>query len=302
MLWVSDFTYVATWQGFVHVAFVIDAFARRIVGWRVSRTAHAGFVLDALEQALHERRPVQGGGLVHRSDRGVQGGFKRSSQHLDGGACDGYAEATFGSGGARRVALAGPARGGAARGPAAVLDRDCGGAVQRGRGARRRGVAGRGGTMVPGGGRHAPSDPCASGQAALWAIPVLRGPGGDRTVACAGAWGSGGCPAAGAGGIDDLARATAQRRDARRRAGVPGHDGAVACRAGGAAPEAGEAGDAPGAEGVCARSDGGCRDLSGRGCGTRTGGAVEGPAAWTEAASALGERMEPAADLAAAAA
>ena len=71
-LWVSDFTYVATWQGFVYVAFVIDAYARRIVGWRVSRTAHAGFVLDALEQALHGRRPVQGSGLVHHSDRGVQ--------------------------------------------------------------------------------------------------------------------------------------------------------------------------------------------------------------------------------------
>jgi transposase InsO family protein len=68
----SDFTYVATWQGFVYVAFVIDAYARRIVGWRVSRTAHAGFVLDALEQALHERRPLQGGGLVHHSDRGSQ--------------------------------------------------------------------------------------------------------------------------------------------------------------------------------------------------------------------------------------
>src|SRR5687768_1071745 len=52
VLWVSDFTYVATWTGFVYVAFVIDAFARRIVGWRVSGTAHAGFVLDALEQAL----------------------------------------------------------------------------------------------------------------------------------------------------------------------------------------------------------------------------------------------------------
>ena len=80
-LWVSDFTYVATWSGFVYVAFVIDVFARRIVGWRVSRTAHAGFVLDALEQALHARRPVRNGGLVHHSDRGVQGGFKRSSQH-----------------------------------------------------------------------------------------------------------------------------------------------------------------------------------------------------------------------------
>jgi putative transposase len=70
-LWVSDFTYVATWQGFVYVAFVIDVFARRIVGWRVSRTAHADFVLDALEQALHDRRPLQGG-LIHHSDRGSQ--------------------------------------------------------------------------------------------------------------------------------------------------------------------------------------------------------------------------------------
>jgi putative transposase len=71
-LWVSDFTYVATWTGFVYVAFVIDAYARRIVGWRGSRTAHASFVLDALEQALHDRRPVHRGGLVHHSDRGSQ--------------------------------------------------------------------------------------------------------------------------------------------------------------------------------------------------------------------------------------
>jgi putative transposase len=72
VLWVSDFTYVATWQGFVYVAFVIDTFARRIVGWRASRTAHTSFVLDALEQALHDRRPVHRAGLVHHSDRGSQ--------------------------------------------------------------------------------------------------------------------------------------------------------------------------------------------------------------------------------------
>jgi transposase InsO family protein len=71
-LWVADFTYVATWVGFVYVAFVIDAYARRIVGWRASRTAEASFVLDALEQALHDRRPSQRGRLVHHSDRGVQ--------------------------------------------------------------------------------------------------------------------------------------------------------------------------------------------------------------------------------------
>jgi putative transposase len=71
-LWVSDFTYVATWSGFVYVAFVIDAYARRIVGWRVSRTAEASFVLDALEHAIHARRPARGGGLIHHSDRGSQ--------------------------------------------------------------------------------------------------------------------------------------------------------------------------------------------------------------------------------------
>mgnify|MGYP001795732703 CR=1 FL=1 len=69
-LWVSDFTYVATWQSFAYVAFVINAYARRIVGWRVSRTANAGFVLDALEQAVHQRQP--GSGQVHHSDRGSQ--------------------------------------------------------------------------------------------------------------------------------------------------------------------------------------------------------------------------------------
>jgi putative transposase len=71
-LWVSDFTYVATWAGFAYVAFVIDVYSRYIVGWRVSRTAHASFVLDALEQAIHDRRPVHRGGLVHHSDRGSQ--------------------------------------------------------------------------------------------------------------------------------------------------------------------------------------------------------------------------------------
>ena len=70
MLWVSDFTYVSTWAGFVYMAFVIDVFARRIVGWRVSRNPTAAFVLDALEQALHARRPTES--LVHHSDRGVQ--------------------------------------------------------------------------------------------------------------------------------------------------------------------------------------------------------------------------------------
>jgi len=81
-LWVSDFTYVVTWAGFVYVAFVIDAYARRIVGWRVSRTAQASFVLDALEQALHDRQPIRRAGLVHHSDRGVQYVSLRYTQRL----------------------------------------------------------------------------------------------------------------------------------------------------------------------------------------------------------------------------
>lgn len=81
MLWLSDFTYVATWQGFVYVAFVIDAFARRIVGWRASRTAHAGFVLDALDQALLIGGSSTGG-LVHHSDRGSQYVSIRYSERL----------------------------------------------------------------------------------------------------------------------------------------------------------------------------------------------------------------------------
>jgi transposase InsO family protein len=82
MLWVSDFTYVATWGGFVYVAFVIDVYARYIVGWWVGRTAHASFMLDALEQAIHERRPVHRGGLVHHSDRGSQYISIRYSERL----------------------------------------------------------------------------------------------------------------------------------------------------------------------------------------------------------------------------
>ena len=71
-LWVADFTYVATWRGFVYVAFVIDIFARRIVGWRVSSSLRTDFVLDALDQAIYERCGEDLGDLIHHSDRGSQ--------------------------------------------------------------------------------------------------------------------------------------------------------------------------------------------------------------------------------------
>jgi len=80
-LWVSDFTYVSTWQGWLYVAFVVDVFARRIVGWRVSRLMTTDFVLDALEQALYARQPERDS-LVHHSDRGSQYLSIRYSERL----------------------------------------------------------------------------------------------------------------------------------------------------------------------------------------------------------------------------
>lgn len=81
-LWVSDFTYVSTWQGWLYVAFVIDVFARRIVGWRVSSSMTTDFVLDALEQALYARQPGEDGTLIHHSDRGSQYVSIRYSERL----------------------------------------------------------------------------------------------------------------------------------------------------------------------------------------------------------------------------
>jgi putative transposase len=84
-LWVVDFTYVATWLGFVYVAFCIDVYSRLITGWRCSASMNTDLPLDALEMGIWQRqrtgRSIQG--LVHHSDAGSQGGFKWSSQHLD---------------------------------------------------------------------------------------------------------------------------------------------------------------------------------------------------------------------------
>ena len=82
----SDFTYVPTWSGTAYVDFVIDVFARRIVGWRASTSMKTQFVLDALDQAIWQRKTPDNKSLVHHSDRGSQGRFNRSSQHpLTGG-------------------------------------------------------------------------------------------------------------------------------------------------------------------------------------------------------------------------
>ncbi len=81
-LWVSDFTYVSTWQGWQYVAFVIDVYARRIVGWRQSSSMRTDFVLDALEQALYDRQPELTDALIHHSDRGSQYVSIRYSERL----------------------------------------------------------------------------------------------------------------------------------------------------------------------------------------------------------------------------
>ena len=80
-LWVADFTFVSTWQGFAYVAFIVDVFSRFIVGWRVSRHMRTDFVLDALEQALYARRPEKRR-LIHHSDKGSQYLSIRYSERL----------------------------------------------------------------------------------------------------------------------------------------------------------------------------------------------------------------------------
>ena len=92
--WVTDFTYCPTWSGFVYVAFAIDLYSRAIVGWSASATKDVAFVEACLAMALwrrdHTGRPVPAG-MIHHSDAGSQGGFNRSSQHLDHGGVDGTA-------------------------------------------------------------------------------------------------------------------------------------------------------------------------------------------------------------------
>jgi putative transposase len=111
-VWLADISYVPTGEGWLYLAAIKDMATREIVGWSIADHLRAELVCDALLMAIRRRQPPRG--LIHHSDRGVQGEFKWSSQHLDGGVCDGHAETAFGSLGARRVTLARPARGGAA--------------------------------------------------------------------------------------------------------------------------------------------------------------------------------------------
>ena len=147
-LWVSDLTYVATWAGVAYVCFIVDAFSRRIVGWRVAAHMRTTMVLDALEMA-RASRATHLAGLVAHSDAGSQGGFKWSSQHLDVEVCDGQEVGVVGDAdGETGDEVAGASADSSGCG-AGVLGEDRRGAHERGRGDRVRGVGSRRDALVP---------------------------------------------------------------------------------------------------------------------------------------------------------
>jgi putative transposase len=122
-LWVADITYVAIAEGFAYVAVILDAWSRRAVGYAISRSIDVRLTLAALNAAIERRRPPPG--CVHHSDRGSQGGFKWSSQHIDG-SCDEHSKTALGSFWAGTLVLTRSTAGGRARGAAAILGSDCG--------------------------------------------------------------------------------------------------------------------------------------------------------------------------------
>jgi putative transposase len=158
-LWVADLTYVSTWSGFAYVAFVTDAYARRILGWRVASTMTTAMVLDGIEQAIWTRQReglLDLKDVVHHTDRGSQTRFNRSTQHLnDGGAFDGtttgLGESIDGTGGDAIAGSAADSSGSRTR----VLGADLAWAHERGRGGCVRRVGSRGITLVPTRWRHA---------------------------------------------------------------------------------------------------------------------------------------------------
>jgi putative transposase len=94
-VWLADITYVPTGEGWLYLAVILDLFTRKVIGWSMREHMRAELTIAALTMALQRRRP--GPGLIHHSDRGSQGGFKRLSQHHDEGGCDDHSKAAIGS-------------------------------------------------------------------------------------------------------------------------------------------------------------------------------------------------------------
>jgi putative transposase len=213
-LWVADFTYLRCWEGIVFFSFVIDAFSRRIVGWQFASHMRTDLVLDALRMALTRRQAGADVELIHHSDAGSQGGFKRSSQRSIERSCDGSDGAGLGAGGSAGDAVAGASAGGTVGASAAVLAGDRAGRLERGRGGGGRRVGSGWRPVVSGGWRDA--DRLA--RRAVGTVPVVRRARGDRDPSRRGLRGAGGRAAARSVAVDDLEGAAAQRRDARRPA------------------------------------------------------------------------------------
>ena len=160
-LWVADITYCRTFSGWVYAAFVIDVYSRRVVGWQLSRSLRTDLARDALEMGLWTRRRAGRdlGGLIHHSDKGVQGGLNRSSQHLViAEVFDGATSAAGGSGFAARDAVPGSAYARPACG-AQVLAFDRAGKAHGGRRARGRRVHASRVALVSPRWRHAAAEP-----------------------------------------------------------------------------------------------------------------------------------------------
>ena len=124
-IWVADITYVRLAEDFVYLAVILDAFSRKVIGWALADHLEAGLAIEALDRAIAARNPAPDS-LIHHSDRGVQGGFKWSSQRLDG-SCDEHSKTALGSFWAGALVLTRSTAGGRARGAAAILGSDCGG-------------------------------------------------------------------------------------------------------------------------------------------------------------------------------
>jgi putative transposase len=228
-LWLADITYVRTFAGWVYVAFVIDVFSRRVVGWQVATSLYTDLALDALEMGIwaRARDGAELSGLVHHSDRGVQAVFNRSKQHLIMEVLDAVEKSSEASPGISRTdTFAWSAIGGVARGPGAVLGGDRLGCEDSGCQRRGRRVRARRASLVPARWRSESS----AGPDTIRAVPFLKRPGGHCVVAGAGLRGAGNSSAAGPKPVDDLAGAAPKRVYENVSVGLQGVNGAVARR------------------------------------------------------------------------
>jgi HTH-like domain/Integrase core domain len=196
--WCGDVTYVRTWEGWLYLATVIDIASRRVVGWATADHLRTDLVEAALTNAVRQRRPPAG--VVFHSDRGCQGGIKRSSQHLGLGGVDGTAAGLDNEDNGQSADAVAGAASAQARDRATVLDQDRAGVDERGRRGRVRRVAAGGSAVVPPRWRDAADQP----RFPVGTLPVVRRAGGDRVVDGAGVRGTRDRAAAGALALDDL--------------------------------------------------------------------------------------------------